>query len=278
MKLSVLLILSLTIAAAAARTTNQEKYIYTFLGQDFTVPAWVENSKRALSNAFGKAKDFITGDSSVSTNIFGEKVAFRAHIPKSQKEVAKSVSRFFAKLRHDHTTRIIFVIYLNLVVMFIVYTLLFVKQIQLSKEHKRQTTMVKKHRKLEEADRKDFYARAAVIQETEMAHADILRKRAGDLSMYEEDRESIMGSNQKKMPESEKKEIGSAAHNASNTSVNAGQSVTVLSTSGSRLLGADLFSPTITQEEILLNASRLNHDNAASAPSLSPERRPGDIF
>ncbi|KHJ77805.1 hypothetical protein OESDEN_22575 [Oesophagostomum dentatum] len=67
------------------------------------------------TGVFTKLKNFFTGNTKISTHVFGRKIDFKANVPLSKSEVRKSFKSFFRKFRTDPMARVLFVMYLNLV-------------------------------------------------------------------------------------------------------------------------------------------------------------------
>ncbi|VDO58362.1 unnamed protein product [Haemonchus placei] len=90
------------------------------------------------SGVITKIKDFLQGHSTVSANFFGRKIDFQANVPLSKEDVEKSINSFLHKLRTDPMTRVLFVMYLNVVVVIVVFLALLAKHTQISLQLMRQ--------------------------------------------------------------------------------------------------------------------------------------------
>ncbi|VDM63049.1 unnamed protein product [Angiostrongylus costaricensis] len=113
---------------------NNERNVF-----NVKVPAFIESILHSTKNFFvgpsgviTKLRNFVNGKIKVSTHFFGRKIDLQANIPLSLEEVDKALRSFFDKLRADPMTRIFFVMYLNAVVVIVVFLSLIAKHIQIS--------------------------------------------------------------------------------------------------------------------------------------------------
>ncbi|KJH40431.1 hypothetical protein DICVIV_13615 [Dictyocaulus viviparus] len=92
------------------------------------------------SGVITKLGNFLNGHNKVSTHFFGRKIDLRANIPLSLDEVHNAFVSFMDKLRTDPMTRMLFAMYLNIVVVLVVFLSLIVKHIQISLKSMQQST------------------------------------------------------------------------------------------------------------------------------------------
>ncbi|RCN53770.1 hypothetical protein ANCCAN_00264 [Ancylostoma caninum] len=105
-----------------SRETLNSKRGTTVLGFNIKMPKFIRSMSISVKEFFlgpsgvvTKVKDFLRGNSKVSTHVFGRKIDFQANVPLSKEDVGKSFSSFLRKFRTDPMTRVLFVMYLNVV-------------------------------------------------------------------------------------------------------------------------------------------------------------------
>ncbi|KAK6765622.1 hypothetical protein RB195_025502 [Necator americanus] len=116
------------------------------------VPKFIHSMNNSMNEFFvgpsgvvTKIKEFLKGNSKVSTQFFGRKVDFQANVPLSKEDVRKSFRSFLRKFRTDPMTRVLFVMYLNVVVVIVVYMVLLAKHVQISLQTKRDSLRKKNY-------------------------------------------------------------------------------------------------------------------------------------
>ncbi|EYC12241.1 hypothetical protein Y032_0048g1682 [Ancylostoma ceylanicum] len=105
-----------------SQDTLNNKRGTTVLGFKIKIPKFIRSMSISVKEFFfgpsgvvTKVKDFLSGNSKVSTRVFGTKIDFQANVPLSKEDVGKSFSSFLRKFRTDPMTRVLFVMYLNVV-------------------------------------------------------------------------------------------------------------------------------------------------------------------
>ncbi|KAK5975536.1 hypothetical protein GCK32_000988 [Trichostrongylus colubriformis] len=113
--------------------------IVKVLGYPIRVPRFVDTAAASIKDFFvgpsgivTKTKDFLQGNTKVSANFFGHKIEFQANVPLSVEEIRETLSSFLKKLRTDPMTRVLLAMYLNVVIVIVVYMALLAKHTQIS--------------------------------------------------------------------------------------------------------------------------------------------------
>ncbi|WKY16317.1 hypothetical protein Q1695_001191 [Nippostrongylus brasiliensis] len=126
-------------------TSPRKGRIVTVLGYKIEIPAFMMAAAASVRNFFvgpsgviTRFQTFLKGDTKVTANFFGRKVDFQANVPLSTKEVGKSISSFWQKLKTDPMARVLFAMYLNVVVIIVVYLALLAKHVQISLQQMRK--------------------------------------------------------------------------------------------------------------------------------------------
>lgn len=121
------------------QSSSKDERKRNVFGYNIKVPSFVDAAVTRLKNFFvgpgglvTKTKKFLMGNTTVSANFFGRKVDFQAHVPVSTEDAGKSVMSFFHKLKNDPMTRVLFAMYMNVVVIIAVFLILLAKHVHFS--------------------------------------------------------------------------------------------------------------------------------------------------
>ncbi|KAJ1364201.1 hypothetical protein KIN20_024232 [Parelaphostrongylus tenuis] len=103
------------------------------------VPAFIKSILHNIKNFFvgptgviTRFRNFVNGKIMFSTHFFGQKIDLQANIPSSLEEADKALRSFTDKLHTDPMTRTLFAMYLNVVVVIVVFLSMIAKHIQIS--------------------------------------------------------------------------------------------------------------------------------------------------
>ncbi|CAJ0609703.1 unnamed protein product [Cylicocyclus nassatus] len=160
---------------------TESRRVVTLFGHKVTVPSFLQKMCTSIKEFFvgrsgviTKIQEFLKGNKKFSINILGRKVDFKAHVPSSAKDADKSFRKLLRKFRTDPMARVLLVIYLNLVVIIIVYLALIAKHVQFSLQS------MKKPRKEKSPTTPGGHYRTTVSPDTNMPAVTLSCQRSPD--------------------------------------------------------------------------------------------------
>lgn len=131
---------------SSPKSSSQNGRIVKVFGYAVRIPPFVDSTFASVKNflvgpsgVITRIRNFLKGDTKVSMKFFGRQVDFQANVPLSTEEIGKSFSSFLHKLRTDPMTRVLFVMYLNIVVVIVVFLSLIAKHVQISLQQMRMS-------------------------------------------------------------------------------------------------------------------------------------------